>query len=136
MIWSKLAFAAACLMPVICHAEGQVSSRPAAIITEFVTHMPKGEKQEIRVLTASISPGDRTVFHTHPFPVTLYILEGSFTLEINGRPSVTISAGQAMVEPTNVKMIGFNRSSTEVMKAVIFYVSDPDAPFLHLMNSP
>ncbi len=105
-------------------------------MTEIVRSMPKGEKQEIRVLTASINPGDRTVFHTHPFPVTLYILDGSFTLEVEGRPSVTISAGQAMVEPTDVKMTGFNRSQTQTMRAVIFYVSDPGAPFLHLMDSP
>ena len=65
--------------------------------------MPKGEKQEIRVLTASIDPGDRTVFHTHPFPVTLFILEGAFTLEVEGRAPMTIKAGEAMVEPTDVK---------------------------------
>ena len=98
--------------------------------------MPKGDKQEIRVLTASINPGDRTVFHTHPFPVTIYILDGSFTLEMEGCPSLTIKAGEAMVEPTDVKMTGFNHSATEPMRAVIFYVSDRDMPFLHLMDAP
>ena len=36
----------------------------------------------------------------------------------------------AMVEPPQVKMTGYNRSSTEPMRVVIFYVSDPDTPFL------
>lgn len=119
--------------PSFCIAGGNVSTRPVAILTEIVEHMPKAEKQEIRVLTASINPGDRTVFHTHPFPVTLFILEGAFTLEVEGHAPVTIKAGEAMVEPTDVKMTGYNRSSTETMRAVLFYVSDPDAPFLHLM---
>jgi quercetin dioxygenase-like cupin family protein len=92
--------------------------------------MPKGEKQEIRVLTATLEPGDKTVFHTHRFPVTLYILEGAFTLELEGRSPVTIKAGEAMVEPPNVKMTGYNRSTTEPMRVVTFYVSDPDTPFL------
>jgi hypothetical protein len=35
-----------------------------------------------------------------------------------------------MVEPPNVKMIGYNRSTTEPMRVVTFYVSDPDTPFL------
>jgi hypothetical protein len=43
--------------------------------------------------------------------VTLYILEGAFTLELEGRAPVTIKAGEAMVEPPNVKMTGYNRST-------------------------
>jgi hypothetical protein len=43
---------------------------------------------------------------------------------------VTVKAGQAMVEPPNVRMTGFNRSATEPMRVLIFYVSDPETPFL------
>ena len=39
-------------------------------------------------------------------------------------------AGKAYVEPPNVKMTGYNRSATEPLKVVIFYVSDPATPFL------
>ena len=92
--------------------------------------MPKGEKQEVRVMTASLKPGDKTPFHTHRSPVTVYILEGAFTLEMEGRAPVTVKAGQAMVELPNVKMTGYNRSATEPLRLVIFYVSDPDTPFL------
>jgi quercetin dioxygenase-like cupin family protein len=99
-------------------------------LNELASGMPKGEKQQIRVLTATLKPGDKTVFHTHRFPVTLYILEGAFTLELEGRPPVTIKAGEAMVEPPNVKMTGYNRSTTEPMRVVTFYVSDPGTPFL------
>jgi quercetin dioxygenase-like cupin family protein len=92
--------------------------------------MPKGGAQEISVLTASFKPGDKTVFHTHSFPVTVYILEGAFTLELEGHEPITVKAGQAMVEPPNVRMTGYNRSGTEPLRVVIFYVSDPDKPFL------
>ena len=107
-----------------------VSAQEKAKLNELVSGMPKGEKQQIRVLTATLEPGDKTVFHTHRFPVTLYILEGAFTLELEGRSPVTIRAGEAMVEPPNVKMTGYNRSTTEPMRVVTFYVSDPDTPFL------
>ncbi len=92
--------------------------------------MPRGDRQEVRVLAASFRPGDKTVFHTHRFPVTVYVLEGAFTLEMEGRDPLTVKAGQAMVEPPHVKMTGYNRSNTEPLRVVIFYVSDPDAPFL------
>ena len=101
-----------------------------AVLREVVTGMPKGDRQEVRVLTASFKPGDKTVFHTHRFPVTVYILEGAFTLEMEGRAPVTIKAGEAMVEPPNVRMTGYNRSAREPIRLVIFYVSDPETPFL------
>ena len=99
-------------------------------LNELVAGMPQGEKQQIRVLTATLDPGDKTVFHTHRFPVTLYVLKGAFTLELEGRSPITIKAGDAILEPPNVRMTGYNRSTTEPMRVVTFYVSDPDTPFL------
>ena len=107
---------------------------PLPLLREIVHGMPKGERQEVRVLVATIKPGDKTPFHTHRFPVTVYVLEGEFTLEMEGRAPVTVKAGQAMVEPPQVKMTGYNRSSTEPMRVVIFYVSDPDTPFLDAVH--
>ena len=33
----------------------------------------------------NFQPRDRTLFHTHRFPVTVYVLEGVFTMEMEGR---------------------------------------------------
>lgn len=102
---------------------------PPPVLRESVQGMPRGEKQEVRVLVATLKPGEATPFHTHRFPVTVYVLEGTFTLEMEGRAPVTARAGQAIVEPPQVRMTGYNRG-TEAMRVVIFYVSDPDTPFL------
>jgi quercetin dioxygenase-like cupin family protein len=102
---------------------------PPPVLRESVQGMPRGEKQEVRVLVATLKPGEATPFHTHRFPVTVYVLEGTFTLEMEGRAPVTAKAGQAIVEPPQVRMTGYNRG-TEAMRVVIFYVSDPDTPFL------
>jgi quercetin dioxygenase-like cupin family protein len=120
----------ACIFAGLLLNLASASAEEMTKLSELVSGMPKGEKQQIRVLTATLAPGDKTAFHTHRFPVTLYILEGAFTLELEGRPPVTVKAGEAMVEPPNVKMIGYNRSTTEAMRVVTFYVSDPDTPFL------
>lgn len=109
-------------------------ARPELVLKDVVGAMPTGVRQEIKVLTASFKPGDRTVFHSHRFPVTVYILEGAFTLEMEGRPPVVVKAGEAYVEPPGVKMTGFNRSATEALRVVIFYVSDPDVPFLDMAH--
>lgn len=105
-------------------------AKPDLVLQQIVDGLPRDDKQMVRVLTASFKPGDKTVAHTHRFPVTIYILEGRFTLELKGQPPITVKAGQAMVEPPNVEMIGYNPSATEPTRVVIFYVSAPNTPFL------
>ena len=108
--------------------------KPQTVISEIVEGMPKGEKQQVRVLTATFQPRDQTLFHTHRFPVTVYVLEGAFTLEKEGRQPVTVKTGEAMLMPPNVKMTGYNKSATERLRLVVFYVSDPDTPFLDAIH--
>jgi quercetin dioxygenase-like cupin family protein len=125
-----LAACAAGLCPGPAIAQGSALARPNLIKKQVVEGMPRGEKQEIAVITATFMPGQKTVFHTHRFPVTVYVLAGAFTLELEGLPEVTVKAGEAYMEPPNVKMTGYNRSATEALQVVIFYVGDPGTPFL------
>ena len=101
----------------------------SVILRETVEGMPRGERQEVQVLAATIPVGGSTVFHTHRFPVTVHVLDGAFTLEMEGREPVTVRAGRSMVEPANVRMTGHNRGD-EATRLLIFYVADPGTPFL------
>ena len=131
-IWLGLTAALLVAAPVAAqHAD---LARPDLVLKEVVTGMPRGERQEVRLMTATIAPGQKTPFHTHRNPVTVYILEGAFTLELEGHPTRVVKAGESMVEPPHVKMTGYNRSTTETLKLVIFYVSEPDTPFLDLVH--
>ena len=114
-------------------AQAQATAKPEEILKEVVAGMPRGESQEIRVFTATLKPGDRTPFHTHRFPVAAYVLEGAFTLELEGRPPVIVKAGEAILEPPNVRMTGFNRAA-ENTRIVIFYVAEPGTPFLDMAH--
>src|SRR5207247_10783238 len=67
--------------------------KPQLLLSEIVQGMPKGEKQEVRVLTASFQPGDKTLVHKHHFPVTVYVMEGTLTIEIQGRQQVIFESG-------------------------------------------
>ena len=119
--------AALCAFPAAA-TETKVA-RPELVLRDVVAGMPKGDQQEVRVFTATLDSGDRTPFHTHRFPVTVYVLEGAFTLEMEGRAPVTIRAGEASIEPPNVRMTGSNQSGGTT-RLVIVYVSEPDTPFL------
>jgi quercetin dioxygenase-like cupin family protein len=117
-------FAAAIASPAFAQ-----DAKPELLLKEIVQGMPKGDRQEVRVLTATIQPGQKTPFHTHRFPVAIYVLEGEFTLELQGRPTLVVKAGQAAMEPPKVAMTGYNRGLSP-MRVLIFYVSDPETPFL------
>lgn len=107
----------------------QELAKPKLVLQEKVEGMPTVQTQAVRVLTATIEPGGKTPLHTHRFPVTVYILDGAFTLEMGGGDAKVLKAGESMVEPPGTKMTGYNKGN-EPMKVVIFYVSDPGTPFL------
>ncbi|MEW6150473.1 MAG: cupin domain-containing protein [Bradyrhizobium sp.] len=107
-------------------------AKPHLALQQVVEGLPRDDKQSVRVMTASFRPGDKTVYHTHRYPVTVYVQEGAFTLELAGKPPLTIKAGEALVEPPGVPMTGYNRTERET-KVVIFYVSAVDTPFLDLL---
>jgi quercetin dioxygenase-like cupin family protein len=122
--------ATACTLSFATTAQDKGIAKPTPVLKEVVRGMPRGESQQVHVIAATFKPGDKTPFHTHRFPVTVYVLEGAFTLELEGRPPIVVKAGEALVEPPKVKMTGYNRSATEPLRVVIFYVGDPDTPFL------
>jgi len=93
-----------------------------------VDGLPCSPAQEIRVIQAVLAPGDLTPYHSHRFPVTVYVTRGVFTLRLDGREPVRVAAGETYVEPARVRMTGSN-DGTEQAEMVLFYVCEPNAPF-------
>jgi len=135
-LFCKTSLAAALAITLTMPAMAQQAglARPNLVLEQVVEGLPRDEKQTVRVMTASFNPGDKTVYHTHRFPVTVYVLEGAFTLELDGRAPIVVKAGESLVEPSGVAMTGYNRSSSEMTKVVIFYVSANDTPFLDMAH--
>lgn len=114
---------------VTTSAKASGMARLTAVHRELTEQMPRGQQAEIRVLTATLAPGDHTPYHSHRFPVTVYVLSGAFTLELDDRAPVAIRAGEAFVEPAHVKMTGRNLSADEPTSMALFFVADPETPF-------
>ena len=107
-------------------AQGMAQLTP--LLRQSVTTLPHGSSQEIRVLSATLQPGDVTPHHSHRFPVTVCVYEGVFTLELDGQPPIDIAAGQAFVEPPRIPMRGRNKGNSPA-RMTLFYVCESDAPF-------
>src|SRR4029453_10613967 len=106
----------------------QERAPPTVILRETVEGMPRGESQEPQVPAATTPVAQRRVFPPPRFPGTVHVLDGVFTLEMEGRETVTVRAGRSLVEPANVRMTGHNRGD-EATRLLIFYVADPGTPF-------
>ena len=130
-ISARAGFVAALLLAELPNmAVAQTEPIRETILQQVVPGMPMGKSQEVRVITATFKPGEKTILHTHQFPVTYFVVEGTFRKEMEGSAPVIVKAGQAFVEPPNVKATLFNHSRTEPLRLVIFYASTPGAPFL------
>ncbi len=99
------------------------------VLRQVLENLPKGERQELRVILGDLPPGAKTPRHSHRFPVTVFVQAGEFKLELEGREPVVVRAGDTLVEPPDVPMVGSNPSAAEPTKLVMFYVSEPDTPF-------
>src|SRR2546421_3753698 len=70
---------------------------------------PPGYETIINVL--EFAPGAREVRHTHPGPLSGYVLEGTLTLEHEGRPVTAYKAGEAFYVDAGKVHVGLNDSA-------------------------
>lgn len=67
-----------------------------------------------------IAPGAAEGKHTHPAEVYAFLLEGTILLEIDGKPTVTLKAGDIFHVPPNTIHQATNTGTTPVKLAVVF----------------
>jgi quercetin dioxygenase-like cupin family protein len=86
-----------------------------------------GREVDIRIYT--FAPGTVLPWHIHPDGHEfVYQLEGTLTLEIEGKPTREVKAGEAVYVPPNVVHRGSNRSATEPAKLHVVRVKPKDKP--------
>jgi len=126
----KLAVVAAFLVVPCTRAAYGGTARPnPPVLSALSTQFPKDNQLEARVLTATLPPHSTSVWHQHSAPVVVYVIQGTFTLEFDGRKAVSKNAGEALLEPKNAKVRAANRGKLST-KVVIFQLSRPGVPFL------
>lgn len=111
-------------------ADDKPTASAQVLLEEVTGDIAEGMDREVRVMQSSLPPKGVTAWHTHPFPVTILVTQGTIVIEMEGREPKTVRAGEAWLEPVNVRMRGTNPSDTETLSAYLFQVSDPETPFL------
>ena len=109
----------------------QVLSAPQGPVTRTVlleTDLAGMAGKEGSVVLAEIAPGAATGKHTHPAHEFAYVLEGDGTLEVEGRPPVSLKPGVAIHQPPGQVHNGRNTSSTSALKILAVYIAEKDQP--------
>lgn len=84
-------------------------------------------RNQVTALLVEFAPGGVNPRHQHPVPNTVYVLEGTVTIEVEGQAPRTFGPGQAFVEPINVWHSAFNRGTT-THKAIAVFAGEQGKP--------
>ena len=86
------------------------------------------EGQEAHMWVVDIAPGAGTSKHSHPTPRFVYVMEGSVTLEVEGRSPQAFKAGEGFQEMPGVVHDLRNASTSESAKALGFQIAEKGQP--------
>ena len=87
------------------------------------------------MIEVSYPPGAQDVVHRHDAHAFVYVLEGQITMQLKGKPAVTLKAGQTFYEgPADVHVVGRNASDTEPARFVVLLLKAKGAPVLTPVN--
>lgn len=81
--------------------------------------------KQVHLLRIEYPPGWIGRRHYHTGDVVLYVLEGRFTIDVEGAQRKTIGPGEVYHEAVNKEMQARNASTDEPTKILLFQVGDP-----------
>ena len=83
------------------------------------------------MITVEYPPGASDPIHRHNAHAFVYVLEGSFMMQVRGGKDVTLTPAQTFYEgPSDVHVVGRSASQTKPAKFVVFLVKDKGAPVM------
>jgi quercetin dioxygenase-like cupin family protein len=135
-IWMKAArviVIAALMLGSVAAFDG-AQAQPAGITrTDLQRHdlsVPGHEAFQVRV---DFAPGAAFGKHTHPGEEIIYVLEGALEYEVEGKPSVTLKAGEVLFIPAGTIHAAKNTGSVKASELAT-YILEKGKPALTLVK--
>ena len=82
---------------------------------------------EITISKVIIPPGKSTGWHKHDIHVFAYVLQGTLTVEVEGRETKTYTKEASFAEVVDTYHNGYNAGSEDVV-LIAFYLGEKDKP--------
>ena len=104
------------------------TDQPRAPFSHALPHLD-GDHLKATVVEVTYAPGESDPPHSHPCPVMVYVIEGSYRSQVKGQPEVIYHPGESFYEPPNgVHQISANASDKVPVKFLAYFVCDRDTP--------
>jgi quercetin dioxygenase-like cupin family protein len=88
--------------------------------------LPNTANQEVAVYEAEYEPGGMNPRHLHPAAITFHILAGTGVWQEEGKPPITLKAGDSLFVPAGTIHSHWNPSATERLRFLEFIVAEKD----------
>lgn len=88
---------------------------------------PGGSNNEVTIARITFKPGESTGWHKHGFPVFAYVLQGTLTVEIEGRKSVIFFQNSSFSEVIDTLHNGTNSGKDDLI-LIAFYLGEKGKP--------
>ncbi len=88
--------------------------------------LPGTENLEVAVYEAEYAPGGANPRHLHPAAITFYVVSGTGVWQEEGKPSVTLHAGDSLFVPAGTIHSHWNPSTTDHLRFLEFIVAEKD----------
>ncbi len=88
------------------------------------TVLPGTKNLEVAVYETEYAPGGINPRHLHPAAMTVYIVSGTGVWQEDGKPPVTLHAGQSLFVPAGTIHSHWNPSTTEPLRFLEFIVAE------------
>ena len=108
-----------------------VEPKEAQVTPLFSKDLTDFAGKEGLMITVEYPPGASDPIHRHNAHAFVYVLEGSFMMQVRGGKDVTLTPAQTFYEgPSDVHVVGRSASQTKPAKFVVFLVKDKGAPVM------
>jgi quercetin dioxygenase-like cupin family protein len=104
-------------------AASQVKQRVIPHAPLLKTVLPGTANLEVAVYETEYAPGGINPRHLHPAAITFYVVSGSGVWQEDGKPPVTLHAGDSLFVPAGTIHSHWNPSSTENLRFLEFIVA-------------
>src|ERR1700758_2607428 len=88
--------------------------------------LPNTQNQEVAVYETEYAPGGINPRHLHPAAITFHVLSGTGVWQEDGKPPVTLKAGDSLFVPAGTIHSHWNPSATERLRFLEFIVAEKD----------
>jgi quercetin dioxygenase-like cupin family protein len=92
----------------------------------FKMVLPNTQNQEVAVYETEYAPGGINPRHLHPAAITFHVLSGTGVWQEEGKPAVTLHAGDSLFVPAGTIHAHWNPSTTESLRFLEFIVAEKD----------